>query len=151
MKKRVLKIGLVVMLLVIGAYGYWQSRTSAIRIVSISNQAVRVTAVSSPEDLTRGLAGVHNLEWDQGMLFLFPARGQYQFWMKDMAIPIDIIWLRDNLVADITRQVPAPVDLQHQDNLPLYSSREPIDSVLEVRSGFADRYSVKIGDSVSFK
>ncbi len=151
MKKRVLKIGIVLLLLVIGAYGYWQSRTSSIHAVHIGNQVVRVTSVSGPEDLARGLSGVPSLEWDEGMLFIFPARGQYQFWMKDMIMPIDIIWLRDNLVADITRQVPAPTDLQHQDNLPLYSSREPIDTVLEVRSGFADRYSVKIGDSVSFK
>ncbi len=149
--KNIVKISLVSLLLIIGAYGYWQSRTSPIRVVRVGDQMVRVTAVSSPEDLARGLAGVRSLEWDEGMLFLFPARGQYQFWMKDMTIPIDIIWLRDNLVADITRQVPAPTDLQHQDNLPLYSSREPIDSVLEVRSGFADRYSIRIGDKVEFK
>lgn len=150
MKKNILKITLLVALLALGVYGYLETRYNPIKTVTIADQRVTVTTVSSPEDLSRGLAGVQQLSWDQGMLFLFPRQGTYTFWMKDMVMPIDIIWMRGNLVADITRNVPPPSDLAQQDNLPLYTSREAIDSVLEVRSGFADRYNIKIGQTVQF-
>lgn len=150
MKKNILSVIILAVLLLVGFYGYWNSRSAGIRTVTIGGIKVRVTTVSNPSDLARGLSGVARLDPDQGMLFLFPTKGFYQFWMKDMLIPLDIIWLRDNSVADITRDVPPPADLSKQENLPLYSSREAIDSVLEVPAGFADQHGLRIGDSVIF-
>ncbi|MFH0874274.1 MAG: DUF192 domain-containing protein [Candidatus Komeilibacteria bacterium] len=150
-KKNIYKIFIVIVLLALGVYGYWQTRVNTIKSVVIAGQQIAVQAVSSPDDLAKGLAGAADLPWDKGMLFLFPRQGNYKFWMKDMLIPLDIIWLRGNMVVAISREVLPPADLNHQTDLPLYSSREPIDSVLELRSGFADRYGVQVGDSVVIK
>lgn len=42
-----------------------------------------------------GLGGRTDLPSDYGMLFVFPKAGNYGFWMKDMRVPIDIVWLDD--------------------------------------------------------
>src|SRR5882672_5260542 len=42
---------------------------------------------------TLGLSGHSPLAADEGMLFIFPAPGEYGFWMKDMLFPLDLVWI----------------------------------------------------------
>lgn len=44
----------------------------------------------------RGLGGRPDVPHGYGMLFVFPKDDFYGFWMKDMLVPIDMIWLSDN-------------------------------------------------------
>lgn len=77
----------------------------------ISDPVVSVTnAVASPEPVSsmhfevvtdlvaqeKGLGGRSDIPHNYGMLFVFPKDGKQGFWMKDMLVPIDIIWLSDN-------------------------------------------------------
>lgn len=49
-------------------------------------------AKTSDERAT-GLSNVTNLDSNQALLMVFPSEGKWQIWMKDMKIPIDIVWL----------------------------------------------------------
>lgn len=42
---------------------------------------------------TKGLAGVTSLGAHQAMLLAFKTDDKWQVWMKDMKIPLDIVWL----------------------------------------------------------
>ncbi len=143
-------IGLLAAVIVVLVIGYLYTRDGRVKQVHIGGQTVKVRLASTQEELKKGLAGTKHLDWDQGMLFLFPVASQYQFWMKDMVIPLDIVWIRGTTITQITADVPAPKDLLHQDNLPLYASSELVDTVLELPAGFAERYHVKVGDTVKY-
>jgi uncharacterized protein len=94
---------------------------------------VSVEVARTPAARARGLSGHAPLGEDEGMLFLFDEADRYGFWMKDMLFPIDIIWIRDGVVDGA---------------LPSYAPREPADTVLEVRAGFAADRGVVPGLSV---
>ena len=119
--------------------------------VFVGGQLIKVESVSSSQDLAKGLAGVEKLDWNEGMLFIFPRKDYYSFWMKDMLIPLDIIWLDGQTIVDLTVNVLPPADLNNQNDLPVYDSSKKADYVLEVRAGFIEKYGLKVGDSVEFR
>lgn len=46
-----------------------------------------------------------------GMLFVFEQAGQYNFWMKNTLIPLDMIWINDqNKIIDIKQATPCTAD-----------------------------------------
>lgn len=72
-----------------------------------------------------------------GMLFTFDQLGQYGFWMKDMRMDLDFVWLREGEIVDLTENVPAPKETFEE--LTVYQATVPIDSVLEFRAGWVER------------
>ena len=92
-----------------------------------------------------GLSNRSDLGDVDGMLFIFPRYHIPIFWMKDMQFPIDIIWISDGRVVDITHN--AQVELS--DKLPTYSPRVPINMVLETTAGWAEENNITVGDLLS--
>lgn len=91
----------------------------------------------------RGLGGRTSLTENQGMLFIFDLPEKYAFWMKDMLIPIDMIWLDQNLKVVYVKNNVSP------DTYPeTFAPQKPANYVLEVAAGFAGRHSLKIGDTL---
>jgi hypothetical protein len=85
------------------------------------------------------------LNEDAGMLFIFPTQQQQSFWMKNMRIPLDIVFITaDKHVLEIYASVPPCAG----DVCPLYTSSAPIQYVLEVNSGFCARNGIVSGDPV---
>jgi len=97
----------------------------------------------------QGLSGVEKLGNDEGMLFIYPTVGIYSFWMKDMKIPLDFIWINEDTVVDITENVPKP-DSDDLKSLPTYRAKQPVNRVLEVNSGSVETLGIKNGDKVEF-
>jgi uncharacterized membrane protein (UPF0127 family) len=64
--------------------------------------------------------------------------------MRDMLIPIDIIWIADAKVAGLHKEL-APGDDSN------FIAPAPVRLVLEVPAGFADRHGIKVGDPVVFQ
>lgn len=104
--------------------------------ITIGTQNLAVEIMTSPRDWEKGLSGRDTLPPDTGMLFRFPRDHVPIFWMKDMKFPIDIIWINDNFIVDIVKNVPVPQDA----NLPTYSPHKPVDTVLEVPAGYSDSH-----------
>lgn len=106
--------------------------------------------VANTESLrAKGLGSRPSLEPDNGMLFVFDKQNVIPtFWMKDMQIPIDIIWINDDKVVSIDKNIPAPSVGTPDSKLSLYNPGQPVDYVLEVNSGFTDKNDIKVGDAV---
>lgn len=117
------------------------------RAVTVGAQTIYVEIVNTDSSRAQGLSGRENLEDGQGMLFDFTNTEitKPSFWMKDMKIDLDIIWINNNTVIGITPNVPRPID---PDNLPTYPPPSNITHVLEVPSGYAERAKIKVGDPV---
>lgn len=118
-------------------------------IIKLSNHQLRVEIVSTPESIAQGLSNRSEIGSD-GMLFMMPTVAQHRFWMKDMDMDLDIIWLRDNVIVGITPQVPRPKGDTALVDLPIYTPNVPADMVLEVKSGRAQFWNLSTGDQLEF-
>jgi uncharacterized protein len=112
--------------------------------VSFGKVTVQAEAVRTPERLYLGLSYRQELPEGRGMLFLMPGKEVQSFCMRGMRLPLDLIWISGGRVAGVTRNVPAtfPGEL---------ISPAPVEQVLEVPGGFADRHGIKTGDPVTWQ
>ena len=119
---------------------------NTISAVEIGDTEIKVELALSDTEKARGLSGRASLKEDEGMLFVFANTTRHPFWMKDMLIPIDMIWIDEAGVVVYIAHEAQP------DSYPaLFGSSVESKYVLEVVAGFAKRHKVEIGTKVQFK
>lgn len=130
--------------LTIGQQNVLLQDNSGLVRASIAGTTIFVKVADTPEERQKGLGGATSLGSSEGMLFLFSRNGYYSIWMRDMYIPIDIVWLsEEGIVIHVEKDV-------HPDSYPkTFTSPVPARSVLELPAGFLDRHSVEMGDRVT--
>jgi uncharacterized membrane protein (UPF0127 family) len=99
--------------------------------------------VTEEADQERGLGGRSNIPENYGMLFVFPQKDKVGFWMKDILLPIDIVWLSD------TGTVLGIEDSISPDTYPdsVYPP-EPVKYVLETKAGEMRRKGLSVGSHI---
>lgn len=114
--------------------------------VKINNKEIKVEIIDTSELIYKGLSGRDNLCEDCGMLFKFNNRQERAFVMRDMNFPIDIIWIDEDVIIGIEENLqPEGSDYKN-----IYESPEPVNYVLEVNAGFADKNNIKKGDKIIY-
>jgi len=107
--------------------------------------AMKFEVVTSDADQEKGLGGRASIPHDYAMLFVFPTDDTYGFWMKDMLVPIDMIWVSDS------HQIVKIDDSVSPDTYPnVFYPPQPVRYVLETRAGEAKLLGWKVGTTVSF-
>lgn len=114
------------------------------RKITIGNIPLTVEIADDPHEQTKGLSDREILGENQGMLFIYSGPQNPSFWMKDMRFPIDIIWIRDGVIVDISENVPLFEDGYITRRSPSHAA----DAVLEVNAGWAQLHGIRIGDFV---
>lgn len=118
------------------------------KIIKIENVEIQIEIAKSNEERSKGLSNRTKLDEKAGMLFVFSQKSKPVFWMKDTKIPLDIIWINDNKVIGIDKNV--PIEENVIDNkLKKYPAPNIVDYVLEVNAGFSDKYNIKLGQMIS--
>lgn len=120
---------------------------SKYRDVFISNNKIVAELAVTEGQKTQGLSGRGDLAEGRGMLFVYDGYYIPRFWMKSMKFPIDIIWIKDDIVAGFAKNLPPEGENPEQTYEPLTF----VNYVLEVPAGYADRQGLKIGDKVEIK
>lgn len=115
--------------------------------VTIDSKTIKVQVADKIPQILQGLSGRQSLAVDQGMLFVFPKSGIYDFWMKEMRFTLDIIWISQDQIVDLWQNAPLP----QGENIPRYRPKEAAQYVLEVNAGVAVQNQWKIGDKVLIK
>jgi uncharacterized membrane protein (UPF0127 family) len=135
------------LLLTLACAGEQESATSAYPTaeVTIGFHRIQVEVADTPERRARGLSGRAHLVEDRGMVFPYARAERHGFWMLEMRFDIDIVWIRDDRIVDVTRR--ALHDPTGE--LPVYRPREPANLVLEVPAGTVEKLGWKIGDRVT--
>jgi len=119
------------------------------KTIKVADKLLSVEVADTDSERQKGLGGKLILGQDQGMLFVFDqAQAYHSFWMKDMKFAIDIIWISNNKIVQIDKDAKAEPGVSDQ-NLKRYISKVPVDLVLEVNSGFCDKNSIKVGDTIT--
>ncbi|MFA6274939.1 MAG: DUF192 domain-containing protein, partial [Candidatus Paceibacterota bacterium] len=125
---------------------YFQPPTYEGPLVQIGNISIPVELATSTKAVTKGLSGRPSLDQDKGMLFVFDLPYRYRFWMPEMNFPLDMIWIENGQIADITKDVTNDFD---PSSPVFYQPNIPVRYVLEVNAGFAQRHNFKISDQVT--
>lgn len=64
--------------------------------LAVAGMSYTVALAVTPSEMARGLGGVRCLNPTDAMLFVYEIPTVSSFWMKDMLISIDMIWLNEN-------------------------------------------------------
>ncbi len=117
--------------------------------IKIGNTNIKAVLANNAESRKKGLGGTDKLEENEGMLFVFDKKDVMPvFWMKDMQIAIDILWINDGEIIQIDKNLEPPNKNISDKDLARYSPQKTIDYALEVNAGFSDKTGIKVGDNI---
>jgi uncharacterized membrane protein (UPF0127 family) len=106
---------------------------------------VNAEVASTEAQQERGLMYRTSMAQNHGMLFEMGASEDYQFWMKDTCIPLDMIFADQtgNIVGIVQNAAPL-------NDTPL-GVGQPSSYVLEVNGGWTSQHGVKAGQSMTLR
>lgn len=103
-------------------------------------KTIKVEEASTPVDRARGLMYRGFLAKDSGMIFIFDEDKPLHFWMKNVVIDLDIIFLDKNLVIRKIHHSATPCV---EPPCKTYGSGFAARYALEVSGRFCEKYGVK--------
>lgn len=149
------RIALDILILIVTASTIWYLYTTygdvavtklfgqQVETIYIESLALRVTVANDDAERKQGLSGVTELKELEGKLFVFDEAGEQGMWMKDMLMPIDIIWVNDDMqIVHIEERV-APNTYPK-----VFRSPVPARFVIEVNAFFVESFKIAVGDQV---
>lgn len=113
----------------------------------VANQVIELEVARTPQQQAVGLMYRTDLPANRGMLFLFHPPQTVNFWMKNVQIHLDILFLKDGVVKAIAPNI-SPCKTNP---CPTYSSGIPVNQVLELRGGQVERLGLKIGSRITIQ
>jgi len=117
--------------------------------VKVNGITIPVEVAKTDVQRRKGLSNRDGLPEGEGMFFEFAQKDiKPPFWMKDMKFAIDILWIDDNEIVQIDKNVQPPEAETANDELIFYVPNQPIDYVLEVTAGFTEEHNIEVGNTV---
>lgn len=109
---------------------------------------VKVEVADTPQLRALGLSGRSLLGDYQGMLFVMDENEIHSFWMNDMLIPLDIIYIDiEGYIVDIfENELPCTSSFECESISSSFASKY----VLEVNGGFVKENMIVVGNQVIF-
>lgn len=112
----------------------------------INNHTFKLYVAKNSKDLQVGLSKYKSIPDTRGMIFVFNKLDYYPFWMKGMQFSIDIIYIKDNKVVTIYKDIKTDAS-----NSTVYYPTEPANMVLEINAGLSKKYGITNGSKVELK
>ncbi|MDR0463361.1 MAG: DUF192 domain-containing protein [Pseudomonadales bacterium] len=114
--------------------------------IEIGQCHLTVEVVNTRTSITQGLSDRKEIGSD-GMIFVMSGLDYHRFWMPRMHFSIDIVWLNDDQVVDITHNVPHPNPLTPLQSLPTYQPKQLSNLVLELYENQAKECKIETDNS----
>lgn len=115
------------------------------RDFDVQDVKVTVELARTQREIFRGLMFRDHLGECRGMLFLFDREQALGFWMKNTLIPLDIIFISEQLeIVSVKTGVPPCKG----NPCPVYRSEKPAKYVVEVNAGFVEKHGIARGGRV---
>jgi uncharacterized membrane protein (UPF0127 family) len=123
---------------------------SSTEVVLPSGVKIRAETMRQQSDLLRGMMFRDSLPANRGMLFYHMREDKTPYYMFNVKIPLDIVWMdHDRRIVEIARNVP-PCTAKAAHECPTYGGKFPALFVLEVNAGFAANNGLKEGERLEF-
>jgi len=156
--KKIILVGLfitllIIILIILIIFLFKQQtavQTAKIEKVCFKQACFNVKIAETQEEREKGLMGIEYLDKNNGMLFIFPESGKYNFWMKNTLIPLDIIWIDSNNAVIEIKENFQPCKENIGENCDIYYSKKNALYVLEINGNTVSKNDIKIGDKIIF-
>uniref|UniRef100_A0A7C4XUW9 DUF192 domain-containing protein n=1 Tax=candidate division WWE3 bacterium TaxID=2053526 RepID=A0A7C4XUW9_UNCKA len=128
------------------------TRYSQINYVVLEDKKIEVEIADTQAERTKGLMFRKELAENSGMLFVFDNSSRHTFWMANTYIPLDIIWINEDMeIVYISKDTPPCTETGNlQAMCTTYSPDKAAKFVLEVNAGWTEKNGIKVGDAVNF-
>jgi len=110
-------------------------------IIKAQNSQILAKVADNDLALARGLMYEKSLCSACGMLFVFPDSQLRYFWMKNTIIPLDIVFIYENLTVE---SISTASPCEHNPCI-LYKSGHPVKYVLEINANSSRNFSIHKG------
>ena len=120
------------------------------RTVKLPNgQQIRAEAEIDSTDMQKGMMFRDSLPRGRGMLFIHDKLGLYPYWMYQVRIPLDMLWMDANhRIVEVSADTP-PCKTKASD-CDKYGGHQQAQFVLELGGGEAKRLGLHEGDTLDF-
>ncbi|HRH26504.1 MAG TPA: DUF192 domain-containing protein [Candidatus Paceibacterota bacterium] len=115
--------------------------------IQFGSQIISVRYAETFEDRALGYSGTQHIPMNEGLVFVFEAPGRWSMWMKDMLVPLDIVWLDETGKVVHVETGVAPETYPEQAFTPNADARY----VIEVASGTVASSGLMVGDIVKVR
>lgn len=139
-------IGGIIAILIGIVVAYMLSTFKPTTPVRIGSGVYNLQIADTPTELAQGLSGVSELRGDGGLLMKFEHDNTWGIWMKDMKIPLDIIWLSSDKRVVYTVKNAGPELSTDVTFSPKVKARY----VIELPAGSVEKAGIKTGDQAVF-
>lgn len=118
-----------------------QSLPLSVRL-KVGDQIILLEVAQTPEQQQMGLMHRTSLASDRGMVFPFSPARRVGFWMQNVLINLDMVFVRAGKIVAIESQVPPCT----AEPCAIYGPDALVDQVIELRGGRASELGIKVGD-----
>lgn len=116
-------------------------------IAQIKDQPFQLEVAQTPQQQSLGLMFRSELPDNRGMLFPFPSPRRASFWMKDVPVSLDMVFMYKSKVVAVITAPPCttePCDIYGPGN-------QIVDQVLELRGDRASEIGLQPGDTIDIQ
>ncbi len=119
-------------------------------VIFAGGQKILAEDMRTEIEMARGMMFRDSLAANRGMLFSHGLPGNWTYFMYQVKIPLDIVWMDGKKqIVEISANTP-PCPSTSARECPLYGGKEKSQFVLEMPGGQAAMFGLKIGDTVRF-
>jgi uncharacterized protein len=110
----------------------------------LAGKTFQLEVAQTPDQQAMGLMYRPALPDDRGMLFPMESPRPVTFWMRNVPVSLDMVFVYNGSIVAIASNVPPCATT----SCPTYGPRGLVDQVLELRAGRASELGLKAGDLV---
>lgn len=139
-------VGGVAIVIVAAAIAFMISTFRPAINVEIGSGVFNLLIAKDEPSRVTGLSGVEKLDPNDGLLMAFASDDTWEIWMKDMKVPIDILWLNNSKeIVFIVKNV-GPEHSTDKIFKPTTMARY----VIELPAGSVNHYGIGVGEKLEF-
>ena len=105
----------------------------------------KVEVADTEEKQTQGLMHRTSMRNDQGMLFIMEEEEIHSFWVDEIYIPLDVVFI------DVNKEVVFIAKGTEPKSQEPIRSLSPSQYILQIKAGIADKEDIKVGDRVNWE
>ncbi|MGB3768949.1 MAG: DUF192 domain-containing protein [Phormidesmis sp.] len=116
-------------------------------IAQIKDRPFQLEVAKTPQQQALGLMFRSALPDDRGMLFPFSSPRRASFWMRDVPVPLDMVFIYQGKVVEVITAPPCTID-----PCATYGpGNQIVDQVLELRGDRASEIGLQPGDTIDIQ
>ncbi|MBE9180528.1 DUF192 domain-containing protein [Oculatella sp. LEGE 06141] len=113
----------------------------------IAGERIQLEVAGTPQQQAMGLMYRPPLPADRGMLFPVDPPRAVRFWMRNVPVPLDMVFIQDGEVKAIAASAPPCTT----PTCPTYGPSEAVNQVIELRGGRAAELGLQVGDRITIR